>query len=118
MRRHGWIRKFINDFEHDPHVQFKFHTFAMFFWMLNAVVALVIFIFFPQVWIAIGILYVLLLSLYANWDTDYDAMSASGAWMEAQSLKKDNVAVDVKDTPTQTEVDVTIDKSNSPSTNG
>ena len=93
MSRHALaravLRHLIDDFEHNPHVQFRFHLVAMYFWMANAVVAVAVFFLFPDQWAAVGIFWTLLLSLYANWDTDYDAMSASGAWMEAKSLHED-----------------------------
>ena len=38
MRRHGWIRHFVDDFEHNPEFQVKFHLAAMVFWMGNAIV--------------------------------------------------------------------------------
>ena len=86
--RHAFLKSLINDFENNPKVQFKFHRIMMYFWMLNAIVATSLFIFFQSTWLQIGVFYVLLLSLYANWDTDFDAMSASGAWIEAKELRE------------------------------
>ena len=81
------MRHVIKDFENNPEVQFKFHRRAMYFWLANVMVATVLLVWFRSVWDAINIYYVALISLYANWDTDADAMSASGAWIEA---KKNN----------------------------
>ena len=86
MRCHGWVKHIVHDFEYSAKVQFKFHLVMMVFWTLNAIVALSVFIFFPHLWIRASILYVLLISLYANWDTDYDAMSASLAALHGEEL--------------------------------
>lgn len=82
--RHRWVRSVIEDFETNPQTQFNFHRYAMYFWVANAIAAVVLFTAFRQVWDTIAVFYVLAVSLYANWDTDFDAMSASGAWMEAK----------------------------------
>lgn len=86
------MRRFVHNFEDNPDVQFKFHRYAMYVWLLNAVVWSACFLFFPAAWDRAGLFVTLMLSLYANWDTDYDAMSASGAWREAKRLGEPRVA--------------------------
>lgn len=84
--RHGWIRRFVHDFEHNPRAQFRFHSAMMRFWEANLIVGIVILAFFPRLWIAIGVFYVFCLSLYANWDTDLDALAASLAAQHAEDV--------------------------------
>lgn len=84
--RHAWIKKFVSDFESDPDFQIKFHQRMMLFWELNAVVGTVMLILAPQLWASIGVFYVFALSIYANWDTDYDACSAAAAFKHAKAV--------------------------------
>lgn len=86
--RHHWAKHAIHEFEHNPRVQFRFHLVAMVFWMVNAVAGTTVVFLFPHLWVTIGVYYVFLLSIYANWDTDYDAVSASLAAMHGEELLK------------------------------
>lgn len=83
-RRHGWAYRLITRLEYDPDTQFNFHRAAVLFWMLNAMAGVTVYLVWPHLWVAIGVLYVFLLSIYANADTDYDAMSASLAAKHAK----------------------------------
>lgn len=83
--RHNWVRKLITDFETNPDVQIKFHLCAMIFWELNAVAGTLLLFLAPRLWTAIGVFYVFLLSIYANWDTDFDAVSAGQAFKHAKA---------------------------------
>ena len=82
LRRHGWVRVLIRDVEGNPQTQYKIHRFAMRFWLANAVVAVIVFTFAPGVWAEVSVLYLVLVSLYANWSTDFGAMSAAEAAAE------------------------------------
>ena len=84
--RHGWIRHFVKDFEENPRFQFKFHLAMMVFWIINFVAGTLIFAFADHFWLSIGVYYVFAISIYANWDTDYDAVSASLAARHSQEL--------------------------------
>lgn len=84
--RHRWIRHLIHDFEYNPTVQFRFHLIAMIFWILNLVAGTAVMILFPHWWLEIGVFYVFVVSIYANWDTDYDAVSASLAARHAEAI--------------------------------
>ena len=84
--RHAWIKHFVKDFEENPRFQFKFHLWAMLFWILNACVGTVVMFVWPDTWVRIGIYYVFIISIYANWDTDYDAVSASRASLHGEEL--------------------------------
>ncbi len=88
MRRHGWAYTLYRKLETTHDAQIRFHKGAIAFWLLNVPVALVLLVLFPHLWSALGVFYVLLLSLYANGDTDYDAMSAAQAAKHAQMAER------------------------------
>jgi len=88
MAKHPWARQVIHDFEYNPDVQMRFHLVAMVFWMVNAAAGTVVLVLLPHLWVRIGVYYVFLLSIYANWDTDYDAVSASQASKHAQNAER------------------------------
>lgn len=87
MRRHNWAYQLFKRLETDHHTQIRFHKWAIAFWTLNVPASLALLIFFPHQWANIGVFYVLILSLYANADTDYDAMSAAQAALHAQAAE-------------------------------
>lgn len=87
-RRHGWAYNLIQDLEYNHEKQITFHKWAIVFWALNVPVALALLILEPHLWSEIGVFYVLILSLYANADTDYDAMSAAEAAQHAKKAKE------------------------------
>ena len=84
--RHGWARHVIKEFETNPEVQFRFHLCAMLFWIVNLVVGTCIMFLDGRLWLQVGVFYVFALSIYANWDTDYDAVSASLAAKHALTI--------------------------------
>lgn len=86
--RHHWIKKFVRDFETDHDFQVKFHLVMMLFWIVNAIMGTVILFCWPHLWVEVGVYYVFILSIYANWDTDYDAVSASQAAKHSQAAQR------------------------------
>ena len=64
-------------FEYDPEFQTKFHLGMTYFWMANFVVASLVFFFAPGLWQQASIFYLVIVSLYANFATDYGAVSAA-----------------------------------------
>lgn len=74
-RLHVLARKF----EGDPKTQYAWHKWAMRFWLVNAVIVITVFALAPAVWKQVSVLYLVLVSLYANWATDFGAMSAAEA---------------------------------------
>lgn len=82
--KHAWIRRFVDDFENNPDFQVKFHLAMMIFWMVNATAGTVVMFLWPNLWLQVGVYYVFMLSIYANWDTDYDAVSAGKAFKHAK----------------------------------
>lgn len=88
MRRHGWAYALYKKMEVDHRAQIRFHKGAIAFWIANVPVATALLIMAPGLWLKISVFYVLLLSLYANADTDYDAMSAAQAALHAQAAEE------------------------------
>lgn len=66
-------------FENDGHFQKILHIRLMYFWAVNVPVIVAVFIFAPGIWAHYGLFYTLLASLYANFATDYGAVSAAEA---------------------------------------
>jgi hypothetical protein len=88
MRRHGWAYRVVQGLENDHTKQINFHRWAILFWAANVPVATTIMVCWPGLWNSIAVFYVLLLSLYANADTDFDAMSAAQAALHAQQAER------------------------------
>lgn len=103
--RHNWAKKLLKDFETNPVTQIRFHFVAMVFWMVNLLAGTMMLIFFPNQWVKIGVFYVFALSIYANWDTDYGAVSAAQASHGTEIL---SVGVDMSQK--ETTVDVSLER--------
>lgn len=70
---HGWLYRL----ETDARTQYRIHLWAARFWVFNAIAVLTLFFLTPGIWLKISVLYLILISLYANLSTDYGAMSAA-----------------------------------------
>ena len=66
-------------FEEDGHFQTKLHIRMTYFWMVNLVVATLVFLLARSVWDHYSVFYLVVVSLYANLATDYGAVSAAEA---------------------------------------
>lgn len=84
--RHGWLKLFVHDLEYNPQTQYKVHLYAAYFWVINAIAVTIALFAFPDQWNMIAVFYVALVSLYANFATDYGAMSATLAAMGQMPL--------------------------------
>lgn len=80
------LRNFRKKFEDDAVWQTVFHKRMTYFWLFNMVAATIVFFAAPGVWASSSILYLVLVSLYANMATDYGAVSAAEASTEAHAL--------------------------------
>lgn len=110
---HHWARKLLKDFETNPATQIRFHFAAMVFWTVNLLAGTMMLIFFPNQWIKIGVFYVFALSIYANFDTDYGAVSAAQAYLYAESVSTNlQMSAQVTDSGLQT-VDVIVEQTES-----
>lgn len=77
--RHRWVRHLLKDFETNPKTQYKVHIFFTYFWLANIALSLFVFIFAQGFWQRASGLYLVIVSLYANFATDYGAVSAAEA---------------------------------------
>lgn len=82
--RHQWaislgraLAKDKRRFETDVKLQLKIHQIASYVWIVNFVLAVIVFFAFPGLWAHASVLYLVLVSLYANFATDYGAVSAA-----------------------------------------
>jgi hypothetical protein len=71
--------KLLQRLENNPRSQYRFHKWMAYFWLINMAVVVGAFSFLPAVWKTASVLYLVLVSLYANFATDYGAMSAAEA---------------------------------------
>jgi len=71
------VRQVQDRFENDPKFQIVFNKFFTYFWLVNIVVASIIFFSDRKDWDKYSIFYVTVISLYANFATNYGALSAS-----------------------------------------
>ena len=77
--RHGFMRLFIRDLETNPHAQYKVHRWGMWYWVINFPAVTALFFLDSPVWLRWGLYITLIYSIYANFATDYGAMSAAMA---------------------------------------
>lgn len=75
----GKLHDLKHKFEYDPKFQTTLHIRMSYFWLFNMAVVVLVFFFAPGIWAQASILYLVLVSLYANFATDYGAVSASEA---------------------------------------
>jgi hypothetical protein len=80
--RHGFMSLFIKDLETNPHAQFTVHKWGMWYWVINFPLVTMLFFLEPSVWLKWGLYITLIYSIYANFATDYGAMSAAMAAYE------------------------------------
>ena len=77
--RHGWARHLVSDLETNPHTQYKVHLWGVVYWLANFPAVTLLFFLEPALWLKLGIFITLVYSIYANFATDYGAMSAAMA---------------------------------------
>ena len=77
--RHGWLKFVIKDLETNPKTQYKVHLYGAVYWIINFPLVTALFFFAPALWLKWGIFITLIYSIYANFATDYGAMSAAMA---------------------------------------
>lgn len=77
--RHGWLKFVVKDLETNPKTQYKVHLYGAAYWLINFPLITLMFFFAPGLWVKLGIFITLIYSIYANFATDYGAMSAAMA---------------------------------------
>lgn len=86
--RHGWLRHVVKGLEDDPAVQVRVHKWASVYWLINFPVIAVLYFGFPTTWVSLGLLVNTFYSLYANFATDYGALSAAQASLHASEASR------------------------------
>jgi hypothetical protein len=79
VMRHGWLKFVVKDLETNPRTQYKVHFYGAIYWLINFPLVAALFFLAPTVWLKWGIFITLVYSIYANFATDYGAMSAAMA---------------------------------------
>ena len=64
-------------FENDPAFQIVFNKFFTYFWVVNFIAATAIFFGAKSLWESYSVYYLVAISLFANFATNYGALSAS-----------------------------------------
>lgn len=77
--RHAWLGLFLKDLETNPHTQYRVHLYGVVYWLVNFPAVVLLFFLAPAIWLKVGIFITLIYSIYANFATDYGAMSAAMA---------------------------------------
>ncbi len=72
----------------DPVLQYKIHIVMTYVWIANMAMAVSIFIFAQGFWQKASVLYLVLISLYANLATDYGAVPGAEAAISAEKINK------------------------------
>jgi hypothetical protein len=73
------IRGLMRRVEGRPATQYSFHKVMSRVWVIMTPVAIAVCIFAPALWLRISIIYVVVISHYANYATDTGAMAAANA---------------------------------------
>ena len=84
--RPGFMRAGIRVLETNPHAQYKVHRWGMWWWVINFPAVSALFFLDPSVWLKWGLYITLIYSIYANFSTDYGAMSAAMAAYDNRPL--------------------------------
>jgi hypothetical protein len=77
--RHGWLKYVVKDLETNPKTQYKVHLYGAVYWLVNFPLITLLFFTEPALWLKLGIFITLIYSIYANFSTDYGAMSSAMA---------------------------------------
>lgn len=97
--RHRWLaqllKRWFDDFEENPRTQIKIHKIMVRFWAVNFLVALCCMVLLNRFWQEVSIGYLAMISIYSNFATDYDALSAAQASLHALEAKEK--AAEIKD---------------------
>ena len=79
VQRYGWLKHVISDLETNPRTQYKVHLYGSVYWLINFPLVAALFFLAPGLWLKLGVFITLVYSIYANFATDYGAMSAAMA---------------------------------------
>jgi hypothetical protein len=85
--RRFWPIRVAVSMQTDPQVQYKIHIGAMWFWMATTVLVTVVFFGDSSLWARVAVFYLVLISQYACWATDFDGASSSLAAIHAREAR-------------------------------
>src|ERR1035441_1407443 len=85
--RQSWLSALLNRFNTDPRLQYKIHIVMTYVWVVNMILAIGVFIFAQGLWSKASILYLVLVSLYANFATDCGTVPGAEAAVSAEDIK-------------------------------
>lgn len=71
------VTKDIDKLEHDPKAQYTFNLWALWIWLVQMPLVLVLLLFFNRFWIQISVVYIAEASVWALVATHFGAMSAA-----------------------------------------
>jgi len=77
----------VHKLEYDPKSQFEFHRKMSFFWIINAALVSIVYFAFGGIWGRFSIIYLVYVSLYANFSTDYGALPSSHAAVRGDEIQ-------------------------------
>jgi hypothetical protein len=83
------LGKVFTSLEQNPRTQYTVHVWAMRTWMMLTAVTLVVFFTASRFWAAIAVLWLTMISYYANWATDFDGASSSLAALNAREARRE-----------------------------
>ncbi len=89
--RQNWLTHLMNKFDTDPKVQYKIHIIMTYFWLANMIASIICFIYFKGFWANFSIFYILFVSLYANFATDFGAVPGAEAAISSQNIEEGQV---------------------------
>ena len=81
------LKNDVHKLEYDPKAQFEFHRRMSFFWIFNVVIVLGLDLALNPFWQKISIVYLTLVSLYANFATDYGALPGAHAAIRGDEIE-------------------------------
>lgn len=86
--RKSWLSSLLNSFDTDPKVQYKIHLVMTYFWIVNMLIAIGVFTLANGFWQKASVFYLVIVSLYANFATDFGAIPGAEAAISAEDIKK------------------------------
>jgi hypothetical protein len=100
--------KFIRKLEEDARTQARFHLSMAWFWLINVPIVTYLFVYQEHIWTKYGVFYILIASLYANFATDFGALSAAQASQKGDTNITINTVEDLDINTSQSASDIVV----------
>jgi hypothetical protein len=88
------VAKVFSSLEKEPAVQYKVHVWAMRVWLTLTSATFFVFFFANGFWGKVATFWIVLISYYANWATDFDGASSSLAAIHARAARQEAEAAE------------------------